>query len=347
MTEINKCPICHQDLAEPAIDLERKDAKRYKCDTCGRYDLSHDTLADSHFNDLRPLIRAWIRRQNKHGIPYPHVGVSIDGASVDWFEGLKHMNFPQTVSEKTDALLKAYAEIVKDDYKKIVRVESYKNLISEIAAKDVDEVLGLNQLLVELGYIWSEPSHPNQHIRIKADGWKHIEELSKVSYSSDSAFVAMWYDPCLQSYRDSVIAAITSCGYRSLILDLYEFNDFIMDQVVAMIREARFLIADLTCRPEIVAGEEKVKQGVRGGVYWEAGMAYGMVKPVILTCEDNDDSKRRIHFDLQQYRTIFWKQHELSTSIRDITGPLPDANFAEKLTQRILATIGKGTYQAV
>jgi hypothetical protein len=112
-----------------------------------------------------------------------------------------------------------------------------------------------------------------------------------------------------------------------------------------MIREAHFLIADLTCRPETAAGEGKVKQGVRGGVYWEAGMAYGMDKTVILTCEDNDESKDRIHFDLQQYQTIFWKQDELLTTIRDITSPIPDANFAEKLAQRILATIGKGTYQ--
>lgn len=345
MTSIDKCPICLQDLTEPARVLQGKDATRYNCETCGQYDVSDYTLVDSRFNDLKPLIRAWIRRQNKHGIPHPQVGASIEGASVDWFEGLKHMNFPQTVSEKTNALLKAYAEIVEDDYKKIVKVRLCKNLVSEIAAKDVDEVLGLNQLLEELGYIWSVESHPNEHIRITAKGWLHIEELSKVSYSSDSAFIAMWYDPSLQSYRDSATAAVISCGYRPLIVDLHEFNDFIMDTVVAMIREARFLIADLTCRPETAAGEGKVKQGVRGGVYWEAGMAYGMGKTVILTCEDNDESRRRIHFDLQQYQTIFWKQHEFSTTIRDITSPIPDANFAEKLAQRILATIGKGTYQ--
>jgi len=155
----------------------------------------------------------------------------------------------------------------------------------------------------------------------------------------------MWYNSYMQSYRDSAIAAVTFCGYRPLIIDLHEFNDFIMDQVVTMIRDSRFLIADLTCLPENATGEEKVRQGVRGGVYWEAGMAYGMGKTVIQTCEDNDESKRRIHFDLQQYQTIFWKEDELSTSIRDITKPLSDANFAEKLAQRILATIGKGTYQ--
>src|SRR4030042_4428720 len=103
------------------------------------------------------------------------------------------------------------------------------------------EVLGLNQLLEELGYILSESSHPREHITITAKGWFHIEELSKVTYSSDSAFIAMWYDPCMQSYRDSVMAAVKFCGYKPLIIGLHEFNDFIVDQVVAIIVEERFL----------------------------------------------------------------------------------------------------------
>ncbi|GAI27661.1 unnamed protein product [marine sediment metagenome] len=52
----------------------------------------------------------------------------------------------------------------------------------------------------------------------------------------------------------------------------------------------------------------KVTGGVRGGVYWEAGMAYGMGKTVIQTCIATEESKRRIHFDLNQYRTIFWRK---------------------------------------
>ena len=338
-----QCPVCSSELKTVPKPSEKAFASINDCPQCGRYLLEDLALSDQELHDSRQLISAWLRLQNKRG--NNRFFIEDGFPTHDWFKNLRNMGFPQTVNEKLDGLLKAYADIVKDDYNEIVAVEQYPELVSDIAAKNLDEIKGLNRLLAELKYIEADPSFSDRHVRLTAKGWLRIDDLSKSISTSDSAFIAMWYDPSLQSYRDSAIAAVISCGYRPLIVDLHEFNDFIMDTVVAMIREARFLIADLTCRPEIAAGEGKVKQGVRGGVYWEAGMAYGMGKTVILTCEDDGESRHRIHFDLQQYQTIFWKQHELSTTIRDITSPIPDANLAEKLAQRILATIGKGTYQ--
>ncbi len=75
-------------------------------------------------------------------------------------------------------------------------------------------------------------------------------------------------------------------------------------------------------------------------------MAYGLGKTVIQTCRDDDCSKRRIHFDLNQYQTIYWKQEELTTEIRPLSGHIPDPTFTERLAQRILATVGKGNYIA-
>jgi hypothetical protein len=117
-----------------------------------------------------------------------------------------------------------------------------------------------------------------------------------------------------------------------------------MNQVISLIRQSRFLVADFTSRPEI-ENDGKVKNGVRGGVYWEAGMAYGLGRPVIHTCEDHSESKSRIHFDVNQYNTIFWKEVELSTEIRSLDQLRTNPNFAEKLAARILATVGKGSDQ--
>ena len=82
--------------------------------------------------------------------------------------------------------------------------------------------------------------------------------------------------------------------------------------------------------------------GVRGGVYWEAGMAYGLARPIIHTCEDNTESRSRIHFDVHQYNTIFWTEADLDTEIRSLDQPRRNPNFAEKLAVRILATAGRG-----
>lgn len=347
------CPICGDIIGSSPKSTESNFRVKYcECNRCGRFTYDELSLESTHFKDVRHLVSAWVRRQVDAGVEFPAVPPAdiIGFDAVDnWFDNLKYAGFPQTVTEKLDALLQAYAGIVKDEIGKVIKPHQHPHLISEIAAKNAEEIYSLNKLLHQLKdinlIVDITDTVSVDNVSIKADGWKRIDLMQKSIKSSDSAFIAMWYHSSMQNYRDSAIAAVKRCGYKPLIIDLHEFNDFIMDKAVAMIRESRFLIADLTCKPEIKEGGEKVKQGVRGGVYWEAGMAYGMGKTVIQTCKDNKDCKRRIHFDLEQYNTIFWKDDELSTSIRDITGLLPDPNFAEKLAQRILATIGKGTYQ--
>jgi len=339
----NSCPLCGNTLLSQPSVSEHYDASLYDCPRCGNYTLSNLIRFHEGFDTNKHLISAWIRRQNNLGNWYPFVGVGqIDGIS-NWFDNLQHAGFPQDVSGKLDALLLTYADIVKDEYKKVVKIKSYPSLPAEIAARNIDEVEGLNQLLEQLDYIWCEPSHPYQHIRITAKGWFRINELRRNSKLSDSAFIAMWFDDCMDKYRRATIKAVSYCGYNPIVVDQQEFNGFIMDQVISLIGRSRFLIADLSCKREIDdATNPKVRQGVRGGVYWEAGIAYGMGKTVIQTCQSNDESTRRVHFDLDQYQTIFWIEDELTLDIRDLTKPISDPNFAEKLAQRILTTVGKG-----
>jgi len=338
----NLCPLCGSILQrEPRPSEHHHDASIYECPKCGKYRLSDYIKSDQRFDTAKHLISAWIRRQHKLGAYNPLVGQS-DG-SENWFDNLQRAGFPQDVSEKLDALLLAYADIVKNEYAKLVKIQLHPYLPAEIAARDIDEVVGLNQFLQQLGYIWCEPSHPNTHIQITAKGWFRIKELRHNSKLSDSAFIAMWFDDCMDKYRKATIKAVSYCGYNPIIIDQQEFNGFIMEQVISFIGMSRFLIADLSCKPEIDdVTNPKVRQGVRGGVYWEAGIAYGMGKTVIQTCQSSDESKRRVHFDLDQYQTIFWTEDELTLDIRDLTKPISNPNFAEKLAQRIITTVGKG-----
>jgi hypothetical protein len=320
---------------------QRYDASTYECQRCGQYRLSYDIRNDQRFDAVKHLISAWIRQQHKLGEYNPLVRPSDSGG--DWFDNLQRAGFPQDVGEKLDALLLTYADIVRDEYGKIMRVQSYPSLPSEIAARDIKEVEGLNRYLEELGYISCSPSQLCENIRITAEGWFHIRELRRTGKLSDSAFIAMWFDDCMDKYRQATSKAVSYCGYSPIIIDQHEFNGFVMDQVISSIRGSRFLIADLSCKPEIDDDTNpKVKQGVRGGVYWEAGIAYGMGKVVIQTCQSSDESTRRVHFDLTQYQTIFWTEDELTPDIRDLTEPISDPSFAERLAQRIITTVGRG-----
>lgn len=311
-----------------------------QCERCGKFRIEDVLVTDSNppWREIRHLVSAWIRRENK-ARKTPSFVVDRDNHiySPRWADQFRHMGFPETTNEKLDALLLAYADSVDGSYGRQFSW-GIPHFIADAAAKNQEEVDGLNKLLDELEFI------DNRYPTIRAKGWLHIDELRKTIVTSNSAFIAMWFDDATMKYRDATISAIEHCDYKAKVVDQQEYNDFIMNQVISLIRQSRFLVADFTSRPEIKQ-ENRVRNGVRGGVYWEAGMAYGLGRPVIHTCEDNLESRDRIHFDVNQYNTIFWSENELSTELRPLDKPISNPNFAERLAVRILATVGKGSQQ--
>lgn len=102
-------------------------------------------------------------------------------------------------------------------------------------------------------------------------------------------------------------------GYEPLRIDQKEHVNKIDDEIVLEIRRSKFLIADFTCE----------RGNPRGGVYFEAGLAFGLGKPVIWTVRADliDD----VHFDTRQYNHITWSE---------------PAGLRDALRKRIGAVIG-------
>ena len=344
---LRNCPVCDGRYLEEEVDPFLTRRKRYTCKRCGTYEFDKFLVeGNPDFDRVRHLISAWIRRQNDSGIFPVVVGSGMNTQDIKWPQQFEYMWFPKTTDEKMNSLLLAYAD--KTKYGEGILFSNNPNLISEIAARDIDEIKGLNQLLAQVDYTDFDGSDifgACDRVRLKAKGWLRVDELRKTSVANDSAFIAMWFnDSITGAYREAVIKTVGECGYNPIFVDQEKFNGFIMDQVVTLIRQSRFIIADYTARPEEDGDYSKVKQGVRGGVYWEAGFAYGMGKPVVHTCEDDREATRRIHFDVDQYKTIYWKRGNLGASIRELTKPIDKPNFMEELAMHILATVGKGSY---
>ena len=140
-------------------------------------------------------------------------------------------------------------------------------------------------------------------------GWEELNRNPGVD--STKAFVAMWFNPSMDdAWREGISAALTECGYRPVRVDNEEFNGDVVDQIIAEIKESRFIVADLT--------------GHRNGVYFEAGYAMGMGLQVIWTC--HKDHGKETHFDAAHFNQIRWETPE---------------QLQEKLINRIRATIGK------
>lgn len=210
--------------------------------------------------------------------------------------------------------------------------------------RQADDLL---EMMASMGYIGGNANRRSKPepltIKLTPEGLQRIADLQAgQSETSDACFVAMVYHEKTDAYRGAVRSAIEHAGYRADVITADEghHNDFIMDRVINMIDDARFVIADLTVLPEIpptheedkTEKAEKAKNGVRGGVYWEAGYARGRGKEVIYTCNADDNiSENRIHFDIEQIVRLQWKNDRLD-------------KFTQTLTSRIVATVGKGPH---
>ncbi len=173
-------------------------------------------------------------------------------------------------------------------------------------------------------------------IVITPDGWARIAELQRNSGElSDKAFIAMWFNNEKNGeIRGAIEEAVKGAGYKSIVIDEKRHEDFIMNQIINEINESRFVIADFTSIPEGKDKDAKLVNGVRGGVYWEAGYARGLKKKVFHTCRK--DTQDRLHFDIEQINTLFWELE--GNSIKD------RAKFVNGLKQTIWAEVGKGPY---
>ena len=122
----------------------------------------------------------------------------------------------------------------------------------------------------------------------------------------------MWFSEEVRDlWVQGIEPAIAAAGYQPMRIDRHEHNNRIDDEIMAMIRRSKFIVADFTKE--------------RGGVYFEAGYALGLGLQVIWTCRK--DALKEIHFDNRQYNFLTWTNDSLG-------------DFAKRLQNRIEATIG-------
>ena len=108
-------------------------------------------------------------------------------------------------------------------------------------------------------------------------------------------------------FNQSVFKLDNDIYSSSVILDSVknykEFADVtINDALIAEIRKCKFLVADFTQH--------------KHGVYFEAGFALGLKRPVIYLCHQDDFEQT--HFDTNHYPHIrYQKLDELAQKLRD------------------------------
>ena len=297
------CPICGISATESCSNLatNRLDIN---CPRCGSFSIGR-AWAD-RLRTGEKLTEAQVA--NASGYLRENQGLLI--ASQSDIEFLRNLLFPSVV----ERALKLLRFLAKQSPKiggslyfhQCVVTISYR-LLSVTWSIDRKEVDYLYQDVLQhtLNYI--------SHDKITPAGWLALDAGEKQRDES-LAFVAMCFaDDLRPLYVDAIYPAVTDAGYKCERLDMEEHTDPIDDKMIADIRRARFLVADLTRQ--------------RQNVYFEAGFALGLGKPVIWLLNETEKDKKS--FDVRQNNFIYWC----------------DSDFAllkQKLTNRILGSSGLG-----
>lgn len=296
-TEI--CPLCGQSADAYADGTGI--ALTVQCTRCGVFQTDY-TFARQMSGTLsisdKAMLSGYVREMNS--LSKDEVSITIG----NYNDILSSSLIPRSINAKMDKLI---LYIYRNTAALGKKIRLLANVDYPICyALTPDEFSELLLVLVSLGYVTSNVGI----ISITYKGMEYAERISRKSSLSNSVFVAMWFAPEMTSvYESAIKPAIEAkeCGsYKAFRVDNHEHNNDITDEIIAGIKECRFMVADMT--------------GYRGGVYYEAGFAKGLGKPVIFTCRkdwfdgelspDKKPVKERIHFDINHQNIIVWNDPE-------------------------------------
>jgi len=306
---MSPCPLC--GAACTIRSAPRKDAAaaelwliEIRCEICGVFllmDGLQDYLQSDAVKSQREILQAFIRTQNRLD-EYPTILSNEDIESIV-------KNAPSYSPQYKMQLL--LSELGRYDFQVGYRLSVYPETdYPLIWARDSEQYVFYLQALVNKGFIEYVPSEIGildlpptwkNGIRITIDGWNEILNLRQSTPLSKIGFCAMHMDKSMDKYwHDAISPAILEAGFNPIrASSREENNNAIDDQIIADIRAARFLVADVT--------------NARPNVYYEAGFAYGLGKTVLWSCNATK-AQQDMHFDTRQFPHIIW---ENETDLKD------------------------------
>ena len=274
----------------------------------GGYEISVDALplVETLDDGERARLTTWLVEQRGQGVPTPLITPLI----VEYARTSRTI----LVHERADRLLKQLisksrvlgneiqigCEGKRDKYGEWIGHDSPTiwNAMARTESISEEEIQFLTRYLVEQRWIEAKFYGRCVECTVLVDGYTHSAELSK-SRQGDQGFVAMWFDESMDEvFRNGIAKGIDDAGYRPFRIDRKDHINKIDDEIMAEIRDSKFLVADFT----------QGTDGPRGGVYYEAGFARGLGIPVFYTCRKNMVDK--LHFDTRQFNHILWETPE-------------------------------------
>jgi len=287
-----ECPICNLYFISRQLWEKLKDRK---VDNALLWCISENIKFNAKTD---PITTSWHSRHET----LPKLASDI---VVKWFDS--YLDLKINHASKPMELLVTLADSVPDHQPfgkfRILPESIYRAKINgfDEAAMWVDELIE-EGLLDTVDYKLHRKSQ-NRHLvtpeardfTITTKGWSVINrETAKVS---STGFVAMSFSYAERNKLENAITeGCKAAGFAATIVDRHEYVGGVVDEIMAKINSAKFVVADLT--------EHK------HGVYFEAGYAMARGVPVIFTVRDADEETKKIHFDVKHLNQIRWKDYD-------------------------------------
>ncbi|MBD3360814.1 hypothetical protein GF366_03365 [Candidatus Peregrinibacteria bacterium] len=280
---------------------ERSCSNLYKCAYCGTYILDNQGFDILRKDENKFKMACVLNERRLKGFR----GIALDDETKegDLVCGFPRISvgelleqFPQTAGETLNRILLNLSRLALRPFSEISFNFSRNRDNLYLFTKNSNECMTVLDELSEQGLIRDRNSTMEAFRKtLTWRSWEIIDNLKNSAIESKRAFVAMWFDDCMNDYYENGIKkAIEDAGYWPIRIDLKEFNDKICDQITAEIKRCKFLVSDFC--------------GQRGGVYFEAGFAKGLGKPTIFTVKKDD--VKDLHFDTRQYNHIVYDSSE-------------------------------------
>jgi nucleoside 2-deoxyribosyltransferase len=305
------CPLCSEQAGVFAWKEPGNDGFYFegKCDRCGVVQVLGSAADEAKRMQKVHLLSAYFRGQSEQGLT-PSI---VDESNV--VDILRSLPMLKTVPEKLNAVLRL--AVAKNPVPGTKVTISMRNDYPLVFAANESELRFLFDQLRRRGLVVMNSQGAGDLI-VTADGYERLEQLAASEFkTSRNGFVAMSFDESRNSiYREAIEPAVSEAGYQAIRIDKTEHINRIDDEIIAQIRQSRFMVADFT--------------GQRAGVYWEAGFMHGLGRNVYWMCEQTELDK--VHFDTRQYNFIDY---------------LSAAEAKKRLYDRIMAIEGKGPGEPV
>lgn len=298
------CPLCEEearDIASP--DEKSREIWSYECHNCGIYSILRETWEDylkyPKYSLIKHKISTYTRERTIHN-QSKIIIVSPDMRKEDYsLEGMIDFisickMFPRKFSNRMDRALLNIAKLSRFTGDKfIIPKKDYALLFAD--ERNDQAFFFILKEIIRKGYIDGPACVPGEYI-ITPEGWDRIYYLETENNPlSNQGFVAMWFDSSMdEAWEKGFCQAIKDTGFDPFKINIKEHNNMINDEIIAEIRHSKFVVCDFT--------------GQRGGVYFEAGFALGLNKPVIWTCRN--DHMAECHFDTNHYNHIVWEDED-------------------------------------